>query len=150
LANFVESEGARALGIVSDITERKKAEDELILVSNAVKMSIDSIVITNLEGTILNVNEATLKIYGVADKSELIGKSAFELIAPEERKKASTVLMELLKKGEQKLQEFKFETPDGTKKTIEVSIGIMKDDDGKPLGLIAISREVPERQKTGQ
>ena len=62
------------LAIVSDITERKKAEDELVLLSNAVKMSIDSILIMDLDTNILDVNEATLKMYGAGDKNELIGK----------------------------------------------------------------------------
>jgi PAS domain-containing protein len=76
------------LGIVSDITERKKAEDEMVRLSNAVKMPIDSIVITDLNTNILDVNEATLKMYGAGDKSELIGKNVFELIASEDHKKA--------------------------------------------------------------
>ena len=138
------------LGIVSDITERKKAEDELVLLSNAVKMSIDSILITDLDTNILVVNEATLKMYGASDKSELIGKNAFDLIAPEDHTKASAVLKELHEKGYRKFQELKVVTRDGARKTIEMSMGIMKDDDGKPLGLVAISRNVPERQKTGQ
>ena len=120
------------LGIVSDITERKKAEDELVLLSNAVKMSIDSIVITDLDTNILDVNEATLKMYGAGDKSELIGKNAFDLIAPEDHKKASAVLQELHDKGYRKFQEFKVVTRDGARKNIEMSTGIMKDDDGKP------------------
>jgi PAS domain S-box-containing protein len=138
------------LGIVSDVTESKKAEDELVLLSNAVKMSIDSIVITDLNTNILDVNEATLKMYGADDKSELIGRNAFDLIAPEDHKKASVVLRDLQEKGYRKFQEFKVVTRDGARKTIEMSIGIMKDADGKPLGLVAISRDVPDRQKTGQ
>jgi PAS domain S-box-containing protein len=135
---------------VSDITECKKAEDELVLLSNAVKMSIDNILITDLDTNILDVNEATLKMYGASDKSELIGKNAFDLIAPDDHTKASAVLKEFQEKGYRKFQEFKVVTRDGTRKTIEMSMRIMKDDEGKPLGLVAISRDIPERQKTGQ
>src|SRR3990170_8286456 len=47
-----------AVHLAKDITERKKAEEELIRLSNAVKMSTDSIVISDLDGKIIDVNEA--------------------------------------------------------------------------------------------
>ncbi len=134
--------------ILEDITERKKMEEELILLSNAVKMSTDSIVITDIDTKILDVNEATLRMYGVDDKSDLIGKNSFDLIAPEDRENASVVLSDLMEKGSRKIQEFKVITRDGTKKVIEMSLGVIKDTDGKPIGLVAISRDIPERKKT--
>ena len=51
------------------------------------------------------------------------------------------------RKGYQKFQEFKVVTRDGARKTIEMSLGIMKDEEEKPLGLVAISRDVPDCQK---
>lgn len=54
--------------------ERKKAEEELVRLSSAVKMSTDSIVISDLDAKIIDVNEATLKMYGTDDKRDLIGK----------------------------------------------------------------------------
>ncbi|TET28707.1 MAG: PAS domain S-box protein [Candidatus Bathyarchaeum sp.] len=134
--------------ILEDITERKKMEEELILLSNAVKMSTDSIVITDIDTKILDVNEATLRMYGVDDKSDLIGKNSFDLIAPEDRENASVVLSDLMEKGSRKIQEFKVITRDGTKKVIEMSLGVIKDADGKPIGLVAISRDVHEHKKT--
>ncbi len=136
------------LCIVMDITERKSAEEELVRLSNAVKMSIDSIVITDIDAKIVDVNEATLKMYGADDKRDLIGKSSFDLIAPEDREKALAVLKEVLEKGFRKIQRFKVVNKDGTRKSIEMSISIMKDIDGRPIGLVAISRDIPERKKT--
>jgi len=94
------------------------------------------------------VNEATLRMYGVDDKSDLIGKNSFDLIAPEDRENASVVLSDLMEKGSRKIQEFKVITRDGTKKVIEMSLGVIKDADGKPIGLVAISRDVHEHKKT--
>ena len=137
------------LGIVTDITEQKRAEEELVRLSNAVKMSTDSIVITDMEGKIVDVNEATLKMYGVGDKSELIGKNSFELIASEDQEEASLALKEVMEKGSRKIQRFKVVNKDGTRKTIELSLAVMKDAEGKPIGFVAISRDVPEVKKTG-
>lgn len=136
------------LGIVTDITEHKKAEDELVRLSNAVKMSTDSIVITDMDGKIVDVNEATLKMYGADNKNDLIGKNSFDLIAPEDRERATVVFKELLEKGTPKFQKFKVVKKDGTRKTVEMSVAVMKDADGKPIGIVGISRDVPESKKT--
>ena len=65
--------------------ERRRTQEEFIHFSSAVQMSIDSIVLTNIEGKIIEVNDATLAMYSTTDKGDLIGKSAFELIAPDDR-----------------------------------------------------------------
>jgi PAS domain S-box-containing protein len=134
--------------ILEDITERKKMEKELMLLSNAVKMSTDSIVITDMDTVILEVNDATVEMYNATNKKDLIGKKAFELIKPVEQKKASFAMNELMKKGSKKIVQFKVYTLDGTQKFLEVSLGLMKDDNNKPIGLVAISREISEERKT--
>jgi PAS domain S-box-containing protein len=136
------------LGIVRDITEQKQAEEELVRLSNAVKMSMDSIVITDLDAKIVDVNDVTLKMYGADDKSDLIGKNSFDLIVPEDREESSVLFKELLEKGYLKIQNFNVVNKDGDRRTIALSVGIMKDADGKPIGLVAISRDVPEGKKT--
>ncbi|MGD9130598.1 MAG: PAS domain-containing protein [Candidatus Bathyarchaeota archaeon] len=135
------------LAIVTDITEQKQAEEELVRLSNAVKMSIDSIVITDLDAKIVDVNEATLKMYGADDKSELIGKNSFDLIVPEDQEEASVLFKEVLEKGYLKIQNFNVVNKDGDRRTIALSVGIMKDAAGKPIGFVAISRDVPEGNK---
>ena len=136
------------LTIVTDITEQKQAEEELVRLSNAVKMSMDSIVITDLNAKIVDVNEATLKMYGADDKRDLIGKNSFDLIVPEDQEEASVLFKEVLEKGYLKMQKFNVVNKDGARRTIALSVGIMKDADGKPIGLVAISRDVPEGNKT--
>jgi PAS domain S-box-containing protein len=136
------------LGIVTDITERKKAEEELVRLSNAVKMSTDSIVIIDMDGKVVDANEATVGMYGADDKGELIGMDSLEIIAPEDREKALAVFEEVLEKGSRRIQHLKAVKKDGSRKTLEMSIAVMKDTEGKPIGLVAISRDVPEGKKT--
>jgi PAS domain S-box-containing protein len=130
------------------ITERKRAEEELVRLSNAVRMSTDSIVISDLDGKIIDVNEATLKMYGTADKRDLIGKDSFDLIAPEELEKALAGTKEVLEKGYVTSREYHIITKDGGRVPVEMSVAIMKDADGKPIGSVGISRDITERKKT--
>jgi len=129
------------------ITERKRAEEELVRLSSAVKMSTDSIVIGDLDGKIIDVNEATLKMYGTDDKRDLIEKNSFELIAPEEREKALAGMKKVLEKGYVTSREYHIVTKDGGRVPVEMSIAIMKDAGGKPIGFVGVSRDITERKK---
>lgn len=137
--------GAQA--ILRDITERKKAEEELIRLSSAVKMSADSIVIGDLDAKIIDVNEATLKMYGTEDKRDLIGRSSFDLIAPEDREKGLAGMKEVLEKGYVKDRKYNIITKNGSRIPVEMNTAIMKGVDGKPIGFVAVSRDITERRK---
>jgi len=130
-----------------DIAGRKRAEEELIRLSSAVKMSTDSIVISDLDGKIIDVNEATLKMYGTDDKRDLIEKNSFDLIVPEEGEKALVGMKEVLEKGYVKGREYHIMTKDGSRIPVEMSVSIMKGVDGKPIGFVGISRDITERKK---
>ncbi|RLG69295.1 MAG: hypothetical protein DRO11_07970, partial [Methanobacteriota archaeon] len=135
------------LVVVSDITERKRMEEQLIRLSNAVKISKDSIVISDIEGRIVDVNAATLKMYGTDNKEDLIGKSSFDLIAPEDREKAVAGMQETLEKGYIANREYHVITKNGNKLPIEMSVALMKDADGEPIGFVGISRDITERKQ---
>jgi len=136
--------------LARDITERKRTEEELIRLSSAVKMSTDSIVIGDIDAKIIAVNEATLKMYGTDDKMDLVGKDSFDLIAPEEREKALAGMKEVLEKGCHKGLEYHIIAKDGSRIPVEMSVALMKDADGKPIGFVSISRDITERKKTEQ
>jgi PAS domain S-box-containing protein len=127
-----------------DITNRKKAEEELIRLSTAVKTSSDSIVISDLEGKIVYVNDATLKMYDVTNSQDLIGKSSFDFVVPEDREKAVASAREVIEKGYIEGQEYDIVTKNGSRIPVEVNASVMKDADGKPMGFVGISRDITE------
>ncbi|MCH8067993.1 MAG: PAS domain-containing protein [Candidatus Marinimicrobia bacterium] len=61
-------------GTIQDITKRKRSEEELSKLSNAIQQSADSVIITDKEGVIEFVNPAFEKITGYS-KEEVIGKT---------------------------------------------------------------------------
>lgn len=138
---------AGLLIIVRDVTERKKAEEELLRLSTAVRMSTDSIVLSDINGDITDVNEATLEMYGTEDKKDLIGKNFVDLIASEDQKKAITGSEEALEKGSIKEKEYHVIVKDGRKIPVEMSVAVMKDANNKPIGFVSISRNITERKK---
>jgi PAS domain S-box-containing protein len=129
-----------------DITERKQAEADLVRLSTAVKMSRDSIVISDLEGTILEVNDASVPLFGAKNKRELIGTSAFDLLAPDARDKALAQMRETRTRGYVKGVEYHVITLNGAIIPVEVSATVMMDAAGQPTGYVAISRDITERK----
>ncbi|EYC49851.1 diguanylate cyclase [Hylemonella gracilis str. Niagara R] len=62
----------RVLGVTRDITQRKRDQDQLIRLSQAIEQSPASVVITNLEGNIEYVNPAFEAMSGYA-QAEVLG-----------------------------------------------------------------------------
>ena len=135
------------LGISEDITERKQAEEELIRLSNAVRMSTDSIVISDLDGKIIEINEATLKMYGTNDRNDLIGREYIELIDSEDRQKMLVNTQEALKEGHVENREYQVLTKIGSRVSIELSASVMKDQNGKPMGFVSTIRDITDRKR---
>ena len=133
--------------IVRDITERKKMEKELIRLSDAFRMSTDSIAISDLEGKMTDVNEATLKMYGTDDKADLIGKNSLDLFAPEDKEKVPAIMKELMEKGYSKDNYYNVIIKDGSKIPVEMSTSVMKGTEGEPIGFVGITRDVTERKR---
>ena len=135
------------LGVSRDITEHKKMEQELLRLSDAVKTSTDSIVITDLEGNVIDVNEATLRIQGVESKADLIGLRMSDAIAPEEQERALKDLAEVVDKGHVTGVEYHILTRDGINVLVETSASVMRGKDGEPIGIVAVTRDITERKR---
>jgi PAS domain S-box-containing protein len=80
-SNHFSEEGINAIVInFRDISERKKAVEELILKNLVFEESIAANSISDINGNITNVNSAFLKTWGYNTKEEVIGKPISEFI----------------------------------------------------------------------
>lgn len=143
-------EGSKTIGIQAisrDITERKKAEEELIRLSSAVKMSTDGIVVSDINGKITEANEAILQMYGAENQEDLIGKSSFDFLDPQDREKAFAGMKEVLTRGYNKNIEYRVIAKEGNKLNVEISTTLRKDAEGKPTGFVGIVHDITERKR---
>ena len=120
------------------VRELRRMEEEMLRLSSAVKTSVDGIVIMDVEGKITYANEAALKMYGTDHKEDMIGRDGLDLIAPEHREKALVGIGFVLEKGYDKSQDYEIITKDGSRVPVELSATVMKDADGKPIGIVNI------------
>lgn len=68
--------------VAQDITEHKRMEEELLRLSNAVSISPDGITISDMDGKIIYVNQATLDMFGTDNPKDLLGKVLLTLSPP--------------------------------------------------------------------
>ncbi|AGB03197.1 PAS domain S-box [Methanoregula formicica SMSP] len=73
--NLIEFEGSPAsLNVLTDVTEMRKSEKQLLLKNIVFEASITANSISDIEGIMTDVNPAFLAIWGYRDKKEVIGK----------------------------------------------------------------------------
>jgi PAS domain S-box-containing protein len=135
------------VSIARDITERKRMEEELLRLSDAVRMTSDSIVIIDLKGKIVEVNEAALKMNGPNDRADLIGKDAFDFISPEEREIVIADARKAMSAGDSTPIEYHCVTKDSLKILVEATVSVMKGENGEPIGFVNVVRDITERKR---
>lgn len=106
----------------------------------------DLVVRMDLDGTIRELNQAGLKTSGY-HPSDLIGRNMLEFIAPRDRERAmqNTVRMYQAVLGP---QEYHLIFKDGSEVLVEVNGDLLRDQQGDPVGIVHICRDISERVRS--
>jgi PAS domain S-box-containing protein len=137
--------GRKNMGIAveRDITERRKAEEELRFHAALLDNAVDAIQALELDGKLVYVNDAVVRTTGYS-RAELIGKSVSILDSSADAALASARIKQLLKNGAAKFNMLRIRK-DGTSFPVEASASVMAMG-GKEI-IIAVDRDVTERKE---
>jgi PAS domain S-box-containing protein len=137
--------------VATDITERKQAEVALRESEERYRMlaehAFDGILIQDMEGTILYVNQSIVKMFGFSQPEEVLDKNSLTFIAPESRETAIRDLQNVIEGRQGYIQKYKAIKPDGQEIIVE-SVGTAIPYRGKTANIIAL-RDVTERELAG-
>jgi PAS domain S-box-containing protein len=146
-ASLVRNSAGKPICIMDsfiDITERKKMEEDLRIKESAIDSCIDGIGISDLEGNILYVNDAALRMWGAEDASEVIGRSVLALAQSQEE--ALEILKSVMEKGG-----WSGEVPgfrkDGTPITVHLSASLVRNEKGDPICMMDSFVDITDRKK---
>ncbi|MFC2061639.1 PAS domain S-box protein [Elusimicrobiota bacterium] len=139
------------LCIIRDVTERKAIEKAIQeskeMYEGLVKTSPDAVTVTDMRGKITWVSQRTLEIHGFKSSEEVIGKSAFEFIAPEDHELAARNMEITLREGVIRNCEYNMLKKDGSKFYGALNAALIKDNQNNPVAFMATTRDISERKK---
>lgn len=152
--SFFEKEGLRkplrGIGLVMDITDRKRAEEALAKEESryrAIFESANDIVITlELGGLIVSVNPALKEILGY-DPNEWVGRKLPEFMLPEEMGTQARVLREKIDGAPSTLYDLRIRHKDGRIRVLGVNSRLIRDQAGNPLLVHSIARDITHRRE---
>jgi PAS domain S-box-containing protein len=134
-----------------EITKLKQAEQALRKSEEKIRKMFESVTdgisVVDLNSVITEVNQRTLEMHGLGSKDELVGKNAFELVAPQDRKKIAVNMGQAIKEGTISGIEYTLLKADGSEFPAELSTSALKDASGKVIGHITISRDITEHKR---
>ncbi|MFA5375374.1 MAG: PAS domain S-box protein [Dehalococcoidia bacterium] len=138
-------------GTHQDITERKLMEEVLRASEEKLRLTFESIadgiIVIDLAGKVVDVNESTVRIGGYENKSQLIGRDAFDLLAPKDRKLAMDDLRDRQEGRPKERVEYSIYPKDGRAFEGELTASTLRDENGNPVGYIAVVRDITERKR---
>jgi PAS domain S-box-containing protein len=106
----------------------------------------EGITVTDLQGKIVQVNEAVVALHRFNAKAEMIGLSYFALVSDKDKARAIENMKKMLEDGCIRDIEYIFLTREGKEFYAESSAAVLRDAQGTPLGFIGVSRDITERK----
>lgn len=150
VALLIERFFAQQEKLIQEIEERRRTESRLRESEEQTRKilltSPESIIVTDLEGLILTVNDETLRLLKAESEAELIGSrlKITDLVIPAERKHLKRTLQDLFKGLYVKNQELTFKSSGEDSFSALVSASVIMDDANNPNKLIFITRDLTD------
>ena len=132
--------------VITDVTERRAAEEAQRFLASIVECSEDAIVANTPAGTILTWNRGAQALLGYSAE-EAIGHSVSMLIAPEHRHKVAPFLEQVLKTKGGCHREDVLVRKDGRRVTVSVTANTIPNFAGEVVAIAAIIRDITERKE---
>ncbi len=135
----------RLEGTTKEASEKlRKDEEKLRSIFSA---SPDAITVTDLDGKIVECNQAAVDMRGCPSKDEMIGRNALDFIAKMDQQRARDNLKRTLRQGAVRNVEYTLLSKDGRKFAAELSASVVKDASGNPVAFVAVTKDITERKK---
>jgi PAS domain S-box-containing protein len=137
-------EVTRLIGIAQDCTEREQAEETRAFLASIVEFSDDSIIGSDLEGTILSWNQGAQRLFGYTPE-EAIGKCVTMLFPPGHQNDYLKNRQKI--RRDERIERFEAShvSKGGTPIDVSLILSPVKDTSGRLIGASGIYRDITRR-----
>lgn len=132
------------IGLSTDVTEKKKAEEAIAQLAAIVQCSENAIFATDVRGRITTWNAGAQQLLGYQPE-EAIGSSVAKLFCSEQL--ASETLAPIQRGQSARLDESFFQRKDGSQVPVLLSISPIRNGNGEVTGSAVIARDISERKQ---
>lgn len=134
------------IGISRNITAAYQAQEEIRRLGYVVEQSLDGTAIADLDGIIQFVNPAWAAMHGYT-QDELLGQHLSIFHTPEQlTEEVEPTNQQAIISGQPQRNEIGHVRKDGSTFPTMMTIGLLKDKDGNPIGLTASVQDITERK----
>ena len=141
----------RSVELEAQVAEKDRVERDLRMSQEWLRYVLESVAesisVTDLEGTLIDLNEAAVRLYGLGSKNEALGANCFSFVAERDRRKAMEDMGTTLECRSTRCLQYTLVKADGSEFIAEISASVLRDGGGDPIGIIAITRDITERNK---
>ena len=136
---------------IRDVTDQRRMEAALRESEERyralVEASPDAIVLTDLDGRIVLGNQRMAEIAGYERVDDLLGREAFDLLAPQDQERARADVRRVVEETVVRDTEYLLIRRDGRTTPIEASGSIILTANQQPSGLVIVVRDITDRKQ---
>jgi len=144
---FLDGKVIAAQSFFHDITEHKRAEEEIKMLSTIVEQSTEGMAIAGLDGNLLYTNEAWGRMHGYKSSKELLGKNLAIFHNKEQIENEVKPFNEKVLELGTCSGEVGHITRDGKPFPTLMTSTLLKDKQGQPYAIAGIAKDITERKQ---
>jgi len=133
-----------------DITERKGMEHELRRLAVIAEQAAEGIAVADLDGNLQFVNDAWARMHGYESGAELVGMHLRVFHTDEQLKTEVVPFNATVKRQGHHAGEVGHVRRDGTTFPTQMSVVVLKDEQGEPYGMAAFAEDITRRKRAEQ
>src|SRR5215831_60056 len=145
-ASALRDEDGKVIGAIGILRDMRELDKALAYADSLIKNAPDPVFVSDLEGKILQANDAVYELLGFRP-DEVLEQSLSRFISPEETREFLAALREVIERGATRNARLNPRSASGEVIPTTLNASALRDADGKVIGAIGILRDMRAYEK---